>query len=206
MTLAKTNKTCQEVARYCSYQERPEQEVRAKLRALGITQKAEEDQFIQVLKAEKFLDEERYIEAFIRGRVLGKHWGKRKLLVALNKKGLDPALIQKGLDAIEEADYLQGLREVADRKKQSLTGKDPKQHRQKLSNYLRQKGYEPALVEQTVQASIAEQPGWKNWGPSTANTVVQDIFNSKARKMIVRNRNAIIEQVAPCDLFYCVLG
>ena len=82
---------------------------------------------------------------------MDKKWGKRKLLAALTAKGLDRALIQKGLATIEPTDYLQRLRHVAERKKQTLTGANAMQTRQKLTNYLLQKGYEPDLVTQTVK-------------------------------------------------------
>lgn len=140
--------------RYCSYQERTEQEVRKKLQALGMAQK--EDQLIQVLKEENFLNEERYVAAFISGKFQSKHWGKRRISLALTQKGVDPALIHKGLDAIEAADYLQCIRKVAEKKKKLLVAKDPMQVEQRLSSYLLQKGYEPDLVQQTVQGLLKE--------------------------------------------------
>ncbi len=140
----------QKATKYCGYQERTEKEIQNKLRAWGVEKKAEE-RIIQTLKVNHFLDEERYVEAFIRGRFLGKHWGKRKIFAALTEKGLDQALIQKGMAKIENADYLQSLRYVADRKKQSLAGATSIQTRQKLTNYLLQKGYEPDLVIKIVQ-------------------------------------------------------
>jgi regulatory protein len=141
-------------ARYCGYQERTEKEVQEKLLAWGVESKEEEARIIQALQAENFLNEERYVEAFIRGKFLGKQWGKRKMFDALTKKGLDPALIHKGLATIEPTDYLQQLRYIADQKKQSLAGTSSMQARQKLTNYLLQKGYEPELIIQTVQGSM----------------------------------------------------
>ena len=140
----------QKAAHYCGYQERTEKEVQGKLRTWGV-EKKEEERIIQTLKADHFLDEERYVEAFIRGKFLGKQWGKRKILDALTEKGLDQALIQKGIATIEPADYLQHLCYLAERKKQSLAGTPLIQARQKLMNYLLQKGYEPDLVIKTVQ-------------------------------------------------------
>jgi regulatory protein len=138
-------------AHYCGYQERTEKEVQGKLCAWGVEQKSEEERIIQALKADHFLN----VEAFIRGKFLGKQWGKRKLLAALDKKGVDQALIQKGIASIETTDYLQTLRYVADRKKKSLAGEPSIQRRKKLMNYLLQKGYESDLVYQTVQELVA---------------------------------------------------
>jgi regulatory protein len=144
-------------ARYCGYQERTEKEVQGKLCAWGVEQKSEEERIIQALKADHFLNEERYVEVFIRGKFLGKQWGKRKLLAALAHKGVDQALIQKGIATIETTDYLHTLRHVADRKKKSLAGEPSIQKQKKLMNYLLQKGYEPELVYQTVQELVVQQ-------------------------------------------------
>ncbi len=153
----KENPVYRKAAHYCGYQERTDKEVQEKLRTWGVEKKSEEERIIQALKADNFLSEERYVEAFINGKCLGKQWGKRKIFDALTKKGLDQALIQKGLATIEPADYLQRLRHLADRKKQSLAGATSIQERQKLTNYLLQKGYEPDLVTQTVQELIVQQ-------------------------------------------------
>ena len=80
-----------------------------------------------------------------------KQWGKRKIKTALIEKGLNETMIQKGLAMIETTDYLQCLRYVANRKKKSLAGATAIQVRQKLTNHLLQKGYEPDLVRQIVQ-------------------------------------------------------
>jgi regulatory protein len=157
MTPDKENSVYQKVAHYCGYQERTYKEVQEKLRTWGVEKKSEEERIIQALKVDNFLSEERYVEAFIRGKCLGKQWGKRKIFDALTKKGLDQALIQKGLATIEPADYLQRLRYVADRKKKSLAGATSIQESQKLTNYLLQKGYEPDLVTQTIQELIVQQ-------------------------------------------------
>ena len=138
------------VARYCSYQDRTKKEVRAKLQALGIVQATEQASFIQALKADRFLDEERYVASFIRARCPTKHWGKRKLQHALVSKGIADDLIQQGLAAIDDAVYWETLQALAARKKQTLPNEA--QQPQKLTQYLLQKGYEPDLVQPTVAA------------------------------------------------------
>jgi len=155
MISGKENELYQRAARYCGYQERTEKEMREKLRTWGATQK-EAAHTIQTLKAENFLDEERYVEAFISGKSVAKKWGKRKLSTALTMKGVDQALIHQGLAAIEPTAYLQRLRYVADKKKRTLTGATAAQLKQKLTNYLLQKGYEPDLVIQTIQDIIVQ--------------------------------------------------
>jgi regulatory protein len=154
MALDRTDTIYQKAMRYCSYQERTEKEIQEKLRGWGVEDK-EGVHMIRALKVDRFLDEERYVAAFIRGQFLGKKWGKKKLVAALTSKGLDQILVRQGLAMIEDVDYVQSLRDVAERKRASLVGATPTQAKQKLMNYLLQKGYESELVIQTVQEIIA---------------------------------------------------
>ncbi len=146
----------QKAVRYCAYQERTEKEVQEKLRAWGVKQD-EITHIIRTLKQDRFLDEERYVTAFVRGKLLAKKWGKRKLWAVLMERGISQALIQKGLAVIEDTDYIQSLHHVAKQKKQSLADITSMQARQKLINYLLQKGYESDLVIRTVQEMITQQ-------------------------------------------------
>ena len=142
---------CQKAQRYCSYQERTRKEVGDKLRTWGVPQRETVERILQMLTKERFLDEQRYVEAFIRGKFEGRRWGKRKLRVALTQKGLAPSLIQRGLDAITPTDYLTSLRYVANRKQQALLDLPPVQQKRKLTYYLLQKGYEPDLIGEIVR-------------------------------------------------------
>ncbi|XWN34858.1 MAG: regulatory protein RecX [Roseivirga sp.] len=145
----------QKIAHYCSYQDRTEAQVRAKLRALGVGEETVVEQIVQKLYAERYLDEERYAAAFVRGKFLDKKWGKQKIRHALAMQGIASALIERALATLPNTNYLQTLRHVALQKKQQLTGQVPGQAQQKLTRHLLQKGYEPDLVSKTVQELIA---------------------------------------------------
>jgi regulatory protein len=153
MALDKSDAVYQKAMRYCGYQERTVKEVQEKLRGWGVEGK-NEAHIIQALKEDRFLDEGRYIAAFIRGKFLGKKWGKEKLAAVLTSKGLDQVLVRQGLAMIEDADYLQRLRDVAERRRASLAEASSTEARRKLMNYLFQKGYEFDLVMQVVQEII----------------------------------------------------
>jgi regulatory protein len=153
VALDKSDAVYRKAMRYCDYQERTVKEVQEKLRGWGVADK-DEAYIIQALKEDRLLDEERYMAAFIRGKFLGKKWGKEKLAVVLTSKGLDQVLVRRGLAMIEDADYLQSLRDVAERRRASLAEATSTEAKQKLINYLLQKGYEFDLVIQTVQEII----------------------------------------------------
>jgi regulatory protein len=157
MTPSEEKTVYQKAAHYCSYQERTEKEVREKLCTLGVESEVGINKIIQALKGECFLDEERYVAAFVRGKFFIKKWGKRKIRAALAKKELDQGLIQKGLEEIQDVDYRQTLYELAVQKQRQLARQHLSQDQQKLSNYLLQKGYEPDIVYQVVQRLLKER-------------------------------------------------
>lgn len=159
MDVAYKDMIYQKAVHYCDYQERTHAEVRKKLDTWGVRNQAMQLQIIQQLQIDRFLDEARYVASFIRGKLWGKKWGKQKLSAMLARKGLSPELIRQGLAMIDDDAYLQCLHQIATKKRNALQ-KIPQltqlQVRQKLVNYLLQKGYEPALVAQTtVQEDVA---------------------------------------------------
>ena len=141
----------QKIACYCSYQERTKKEVMQKLHALGLSSEEVATQMIERLVQERFLDEERYVTAFIRGKFLHKRWGKRKLMAALAQKGISTEYIQAGLATISMTEYRQVIRDLAVQKKQTLLDMDTYQAQQKLTRYLLQKGFELEVVRPIVE-------------------------------------------------------
>ena len=140
--------------RFCSYQERTLQEVQEKLGVWGVTDSSQVMHILQKLIEDRFLNEERYVDAFIRGKFERKKWGKRKLDAALRRKGISPTLIARSLDAITPDDYRKSLQRVAERKRQGLVGIPIAQQQQKLTRYLLQKGYESDLVSLTIREMV----------------------------------------------------
>jgi regulatory protein len=143
----------QKAIHYCSYQERTTAEVDKKLADWGL-EPINREKLIQELQGARLLDEQRYIESFIRGRFVNKKWGKRKIYYELLKKQLNPVDIQRGLQHIEEADYLQTLGQLVIQKHKSLTTVQPALARQKITAYLLQKGYESDLIQQVMQSNL----------------------------------------------------
>lgn len=144
----------QKAARYCSYQERTIAEVKNKLLSWGITDPIQANKLIQALQAENFLDEQRYIAAFVQGRFSIKKWGKRKIYYALLKKNIDQAAIQQGLQRIGETEYLETIQQLVLQKKKSLATTEPALAHKKIIHYLLQKGYELELIQQALQTNL----------------------------------------------------
>ena len=86
----------QKAEAYCAYQERSQYEVRGKLISLGIYHQ-ELEQIILNLLETNFLNEERFANAYARGKMRMKSWGKNKIKQGLKFKQVSPPLIKKAL-------------------------------------------------------------------------------------------------------------
>jgi regulatory protein len=137
------------MASYCAYQDRCLHEIKEKLTDFEITTK-EEDEIIDFLLQEKYWDEERFAESFVRGKIRHNHWGKIKVKYELTQRGVPNSIIQKALQSVEQEEYMQILGKVLETKSVNLREEDKWQKRQKLIQYALQKGFESNLVMEII--------------------------------------------------------
>lgn len=141
----------EKIQRYCAYQERSHQEVRNKLYQLGAFS-SQVDKIIGDLIMQGFLNEERFAKAFAGGKFRMKKWGRVKIVKALEQKGVSKNCINIALKEIDDDRYRQALLALLKEKEQRLTEENPFVKKDKLSKFLIQKGYEPALVWEAIRA------------------------------------------------------
>jgi regulatory protein len=155
----KKNLTVQEakdrIQRYCAYQERSHLEVRNKLYEFGLM-RDEIDEIIMHLLSENYLNEERFAKAFAGGKFRLKKWGRIKIVNALEAKGLTKNCIKAGLKEIDEEDYEKTLSLLLEAKSENLSEENVFVKRDKLSQYVIGKGYEPDLVWRTLKRIIPD--------------------------------------------------
>jgi regulatory protein len=137
-------------AAYCAYQERTQQEVRTKLYSYGLAPDDVEELIIRLCQ-EKMIDEERYAQAYVRGKYSLKRWGRRKIMQGLKSKAISDYCIKQGLKEIDPDVYEENLLYLLEKKNQTEKEKNPFTRRQKLSYYLMSKGYESDLVQDAVK-------------------------------------------------------
>lgn len=133
------------ITRYCAYQDRCDYEVREKLYAFGLAEN-DVDEMIDYLIDEKYLDEERFVEHYVKGKFNMKRWGRMKIIAGLRSKRVSEKLIDKYLSAIEEKTYLATLKKLFELKNKALKEEDPLKRKQKIAMHLQSKGYELGLV------------------------------------------------------------
>ena len=158
MDQPKTNKNIDEKAalakaeHYCAYQERSQQEVRDKLYEWG-TYPSIVEKVISALIESNFLNEERFANAYAKGKFRQKGWGRIKIKLGLKQKKVSEPLIKKALKSIDENDYMQMLIKVIEKKDALLTEKVPYKRKYKLHQYALSRGYENDLISDVLKDS-----------------------------------------------------
>lgn len=128
---------------FCAYQERCTQEVRTKLERLGADESLSTE-VIKYLKDNRFLDEKRFVEAYVQGKLRIKKWGRQKIKAALFQKRIDAKLIQEGIYAfITDAEYQLVMESLIERKNRELSSEKNLQiKKQKLMRFLLSRGFQ----------------------------------------------------------------
>ncbi|ACE06501.1 hypothetical protein Aasi_1167 [Candidatus Amoebophilus asiaticus 5a2] len=147
----------QKLSDYCSYQERSKAEVLSKLQTYKNLSPAEVEQIIQELIAENFLNEKRYIAAFVHGKFSIKKWGKLKIHHVLTSKHIASQLIQQALSEIPDEVYQQTIQDLIQKKLATLKTPINAAIQKKVVNYLLQKGYEYELIRENLQAILQQE-------------------------------------------------
>jgi regulatory protein len=133
---------------WCAYQERCQFEVEQKLQSFGLTFE-QRSQLIAHLIAQRFIDEERFAEAFVSGKFRIKKWGKVKIKQNLKNKQISSYSIEKALKTIDLDDYLNVLTKILNVKWNDLVKeKDPYKRQMKTFLHAQQKGYESSWIQE----------------------------------------------------------
>lgn len=135
---------------YCSFQERCKQHVINRLIAWKVEKKYF-DSIIEKLEDDDFLNEERFAEAYVRGKFSQKRWGKIKITAQLYQLGVAKKFIDKALqNEINEEEYKKALHYLAEKKEAQLTSETATDRKTKLFRYLASKGYETDLIQEVI--------------------------------------------------------
>ena len=138
------------MAKYCAYQERCVKDVTDKLKALELSEKERED-ILNYLIDNRFVDNQRFAKAFVRGKINQSGWGVNKIRFHLMQKGISKELIDEALQAFDEEAYRQRLIEVLKTKAKTVKASNEFEKNRKLAAYAIQKGFEAPLVWEALR-------------------------------------------------------
>lgn len=138
------------MAKYCAYQERCVKDVRDKLKTYDISQEAK-DEILAYLLDNRFVNDERFAKAFVRGKINQSGWGVNKIHFHLTQKGIDKDSIDEALGQTDEDVYRQRLIDILNTKAKTLKADSEFEKKRKLAAYAMQKGFEAALVWEVLK-------------------------------------------------------
>lgn len=142
--------------KFCAYQERCRFDVHQKLQRLGI-ERDKWAEIIGMLESENFLNEERFVELFIRSKVRLKAWGPIKVRMELQRRGIPKDLIEQFSALMQPDEQKDVLLHLLEKKRKSLKDEDAFKQKEKLVRFGISKGYEMGQVFATV-ARLLKMP------------------------------------------------
>lgn len=142
----------QKMANYCTYQDRCHYEVEQKMREFILIPEAK-DEILLYLIRENYLNEERFVRSYIRGKFYIKDWGKNKIRIHLKQKQINDKLISICFDEIDDNDYKNTIQKLYTAYSSKQKGMKDYQKRMKCIRHLLSKGFE----YNEIQNSITEQ-------------------------------------------------
>lgn len=131
--------------KYCAYQERCQMEVRQKLRSFQLTSIQREEVIMELIE-QNYLNEERFSQAYARGKFRIKSWGRKKITLALKQKDISDYCIRKGLAEIDDEEYVQTLESLIQKTYEKNKGVQEYQRIAKTAKYIIGRGFEANLV------------------------------------------------------------
>ena len=138
------------MAKYCAYQERCVKDVRDKLKTFEIPEE-EKAKILDYLLDNRFVNDERFVKSFVRGKVNQSGWGVNKIRFHLIQKGIDKDIIEEALGQTDEEAYRQRLIEILKTKAKTVKADSDFEKKRKLAAYAMQKGFEGSLVWEVLK-------------------------------------------------------
>jgi len=140
--------------RLCARAEKSEGDARRLMRGWGVAD-ADAEKVLARLVGERFIDDGRYAEAFVREKMRLSGWGEFKIREALQRKGLARETIGAALAAVDRPDMGERLRTQLERKMRLTRYSARYELKNKLIRYGLALGYDYETVHETVASMVA---------------------------------------------------
>ena len=133
------------IRHYCAVMDRCQFQVITKLKSYGVSDALADEILIELIQ-NKYLDEERFARSFCSGKFKIKRWGRNKIAFELSKLKVPKSCILLAMSEIDDIDYKNVIRHLANKKMALLKDKNSYVRKKKVVDSLLRKGYESELV------------------------------------------------------------
>ena len=138
------------MAKYCAYQERCVKDVTEKLKTYDLPAKDREAILLYLLD-NRFVNDERFTKAFVKGKVNQSGWGLNKIRFHLTQKGISKELIDNALQEQDAEIYRQRLIDILKAKSKTIKAESDFERTRKLAAFAMQRGFEASLVWEVLK-------------------------------------------------------
>jgi len=141
------------MAQLCSRTEQRSADIRKKIVAYEIMDELVEE-IITKLRKEKFLDDERYVKAYVSDKFRLNKWGKIKMRYYLKAKGLSNDVIEIGLQEIKEEQYKKALISTLKEKAKTIKSGDKFDKMGQIIRFAQSRGFEPEMIHRYLSEVV----------------------------------------------------
>jgi regulatory protein len=133
----------------CSQKEQCCEDIRKKLALWGVGT-GDITKIIEILIKERFIDETRYANAFVRDKFKYNKWGKVKIASHLKFKKIPSLIISQALSSIEYDQYVKLIRNILEVHSRQVKAKNNIDLKSKLLRFGLSKGFESSILYEII--------------------------------------------------------
>ena len=137
------------LAALCAQAEHCQWEMLEKMRRWEVPKEAQA-RVMQRLVKERYVDDERYAQAFVKDKIRYNKWGRRKVDQALWQKHIDEDIRKRVLDEVDDDEYLKVLRPLLKQKRKSTKANSDYELNQKLMRFALGRGFTFDIIRQCI--------------------------------------------------------
>lgn len=133
----------------CAQAEHCQYEMQEKMRRWELPEDAQARVMAKLIK-ERYVDDERYTQAFVKDKIRYNKWGRRKVEQALWQKRIDDNTRKRVLDDVDDEEYLSVLRPLLKQKRKTIKAKNDYELNQKLVRFAVGRGFTFDIIRQCI--------------------------------------------------------
>lgn len=143
------------LAALCAQAEHCQHEMLEKMRRWEVPETVQARVMAKLIK-ERYVDDERYAQAFVKDKIRYNKWGRRKVEQGLWQKRIDEDIRKRVLNEVDDNEYLDVLRPLLKQKRKTIKAKNDYELNQKLMRFAMGRGFTFNLIRQCLDVEEPE--------------------------------------------------
>ena len=141
-----------QLANLCAQAEHCQHEMLEKMRKWELPAEVQTRVMARLVK-DRYIDDERYAQAYVKDKIRYNKWGRRKVQQGLWAKRIDEDIQQRVLDEVDDEEYLAVLRPLLKQKQKSIKAGSDYERNQKLVRFALGRGFTFDIIRQCLDVS-----------------------------------------------------